>query len=224
MRDGSKAGVAAAIDLAGGRDSLREAEDARALAAGVQLPLLDDEVALEARMPLREPPGASGPKGGRPKGARNRSTRAVSEYLLERYGCPVEGALRVAMRPLGDLVAELVAIQRANPSVKLLSKGQSLLDIARFQQACREAAAPYVRQRQPMAVEIDQRAQRVLIIGQPTAPQLDQVESRFSLSRDMLVKAVQDQRVNASGADGAGAKSHETASHDDVQDAEIVEQ
>lgn len=72
-----------------------------------------EEGAFEVDMPMPVAPVArSGPRGGRPKGAKNRSTEAWREYLLSRYRSPLVGLLEIASRSPKDLAKELGLYER----------------------------------------------------------------------------------------------------------------
>lgn len=169
MSDQSKPGIKAA--LARDVDSAGASARAAVTPAG-QVDLF--EAANDARMPLPEPAGASGPKGGRPKGAQNVRTRVVADYYLNRYGDPLEAMLRLGMRPVGDLVRELQAVA-AETGVRLVGKNQSLKDLLGVQMHALEAALPYLRQRMPLAVDVETVRRDVLIIGDVSARQRDRM-------------------------------------------------
>lgn len=132
------------------------------------------EAANDAKMPMNEAGGAdSGGRAGRPKGAQNVRTRVVADYYLRRYGDPLEAALRMAMRPIGDFVKELKQIA-TETGVPLLGKNQSLVNLVGLQTQALDAALPYLRQRMPLAIDAQVTTRDVLILGAISAQQRDQ--------------------------------------------------
>lgn len=111
------------------------------------------------------PVAAPGPKGGRPLGSRNKSTEQWRQYLLGRYVHPVEALLQIASRSPRELAEELELFQREaeTGAIKRDARGQPLLQHDALQkafdrqQAALVAAAPYLMQRQPLAVAITER-------------------------------------------------------------------
>ena len=127
---------------------------------------------------------APGPKGGRPKGARNKKTAEWVDYLLSKYRSPLVGLLELAARTPEDLARELglymyhegklvmtamldangVQLRDAEGDLRwqpVLATGEAF----KAQVAAMMAALPYIHQRQPMAVEVTQPARGVLVIG-----------------------------------------------------------
>lgn len=213
-RPGIKADLARDVDSAGAH-----ARAAHTAATGEQLALLDDERATEARMPLPEPPGAAARPAGRPAGAQNVRTRVVADYYLHRYGDPLEALLRLGMRPVSDLVGELQGVADAT-GVRLIGKNQSLKDLVQVQMHALEAALPYLRQRMPLAVDVETTRRDVLILGVPTP---DQHARAAALGIDLgtaraPVESVQYQELS----DDDGAPSPHGTAPDDRQAIDIA--
>lgn len=76
---------------------------------------------------------------GRPPGARNKRTEAWAEYLLARYGSPLEVLMQIANMPIVELVAGL---------------GCSALEALQEKRHAAIALAPYIHQRQAVAVDL----------------------------------------------------------------------
>ncbi len=127
----------------------RQAEAGRRYLAGeVQGSLLGPEDA--------GPEEERGPrKAGRPKGATNKRARQVAELVVGKHGCPVEFLASVYDRPLAVLAAEL---------------GCDLVEALKCQIKAASDVAPYLRQKLPMAVEVDTRAAMVLQLA--VSPQM----------------------------------------------------
>ncbi len=94
------------------------------------LPLLDE---------VREAAFAERRGRGRPKGARNRRTEATAAMLIARHGDPVEEMLVMAMMPVAELAARL---------------NMPLAEAWAEKRACLTAVSPYLKQRQPLAVNM----------------------------------------------------------------------
>lgn len=126
--EGAKAGMTAAVDAIGLPEAQDEAE---------QLDLLGlPPVSLT-------PEGAALLDGirarGRPAGSRNKRTLAWADYLLSRHANPVEVLLQIAE----SSVAELVLTLKCSPLEALQEKRHAAV-----------AAAPYVMQKQAVAVDL----------------------------------------------------------------------
>lgn len=180
---------------------------------GGQLPLLPEPSQAEGDALLPIAPAAISKaaatgKGGRPLGARNRRTDLVAQYVVDRYGDPLEAHMAVGMMPLKDLVTLL----RSAASDVGLKLGMSLGDIVRFQKDCRDAALPYIHAKR--APE-DQK-------GEPVAPTIGMVRTTVVAGAAHFHGAGQsiEDRVRADRAaektiehqedsDNAPAKSHD---------------
>lgn len=136
---------------------------------------VEDEADLfgDAIAPAVEAPPRSGPKGGRPAGARNRSTEQWRQYLLSKYPHPLETLLALTTRKPVDLARELglykfhegKLVKELNPAtgelVPVLDTGAAtkvLVDAA-------SAALPYIAQKQPLAIEAKGKIAGVIVIG-----------------------------------------------------------
>ena len=88
--------------------------------------------------------GRAAPRhGGRKKGAVNKKTRELVQYLRGRYSHPLEGMAQVWSRPAAELAKDMSC---------------TLKDAAAFQQTCRRDAMPYYESKMPIAVSVsDQR-------------------------------------------------------------------
>jgi phage gp36-like protein len=127
-----KLGVAAAVD-----DLMDQATAAGLLREdrGAQLSLLETGADTDGLAQTIEQRG--GP--GRPKGARNKATKEIVDYLLSRYRHPLVALAETYSRPVADLARELEC------------KKEKAFEI---QQRAAEKVAEYVAQKQPQAVEL----------------------------------------------------------------------
>jgi hypothetical protein len=121
-----------------------------------QASLFGDDDGLVGVSPLASR-GESGPKGGRPKGAKNRSTEQWRAFFLSQHRSPLLVLAEAYSMRVGDLASRL---------------GCDLLDAFKLQQAAAAAVLPYVHQRQPQAVEISTPERGVLIIGSTAVAQV----------------------------------------------------
>lgn len=154
-------GIATAVALAGGGEI-------PAADGGDGADLFGDVVA-----PAVEAPARSGPQGGRPVGARNRSTEQWRRYLLSKYPHPLETLLALTARKPVDLARELGLYKfhegklvtafdaRTGEELPVLDTGAAtkvLVDAA-------TAALPYIAQKQPISVEAVGKVAGMIVIG-----------------------------------------------------------
>lgn len=147
---GAGAAVAAALERAGA---------ARPAVPPEQLPLL--EVAAPAEPAPAAPPPGERSRGGRPPGAKNRRTEEWTEYLLSRYRSPLVVLAETYSRPVEVLAAEL-GITRAEAFKMQLTAAREL--------------APYVHERQAIAVKPTGGAAVALILSGVEPPAGDEGE------------------------------------------------
>lgn len=212
-----KAGVKAAVETldaaALARQSAAERADAGTQAdlfgagAGAALDPAED-ARLDEQLPLgQSEPARRGP--GRPKGARNRRTAEVADYLVRRYGDPLEGLMSIGLRSTGELIGELKRLG-ATHSLKL---GGSVMDVLALQRQCLEAALPFIHARR---APVDDRGNPVLPIlnvglfnGTPA-----RAEAGKGMSIEDVPYTVRHEE-NQGLSDSAGERSHDEVSHDE---------
>jgi hypothetical protein len=119
----------------------------------VALPLGDAE-AIEAARDLRPDRDAGHAvqavrKAGRPKGASNKRTGQLRDYLLSRYAHPLEVLAQAYSRPVETLAAEL---------------GCSKVEAFGLQVRAAAELAPFIESKMPVAVGIDARGTVQLVI------------------------------------------------------------
>jgi hypothetical protein len=141
-----KSGLATAVELAGGIGELGSE-------GGDQVELFEPDA------PLPMPPaarGKSGPQGGRPKGARNRSTQEWRQYLLGRYRSPLVFLLEAYSRTPAELAAQLGLYKYHEGKLVRGADGEPVLETGeafKRQVEAAVAALPYLHQRLPIAIE-----------------------------------------------------------------------
>lgn len=125
-------------------------------------------------LPLARP--ASGGKGGRPKGARNKSTEEWARFLLSQYRSPLTVLADLYSRPTSELVDQLQEMAKRHRTWRETKDGGyweqvaiSPLDVLKVQRDAAVALAPYVHKRQPMAIEVDERPPGIVILGELSA-------------------------------------------------------
>lgn len=154
----------------------------------------DDMFAADAEMPSMLPKSAesatrSGPRGGRPRGARNRSTEAWRDLFLTKFRHPmmVLGELtsmtpaelardlglykfhegRMVLAPIldenGVIARDADGEERWQP---VLATGEA----AKMQQDAATALLPYLGQKLPMAIEVTAPTRGVVVIGNLDVP------------------------------------------------------
>lgn len=131
---------------------------------------LDHDAAMPVLMP-------DAPRGrGRPKGARNRSTREFVELFLSRFQSPLMVLGAIYSRSPAELARELqlykqvdVLVQDENGRIsRQRCEDDQLLDLDRalaIQRSAAEAVLPYVHQRQAQAIEVKAPQRGLLVIG-----------------------------------------------------------
>lgn len=130
----------------------------------------------EAPMPL-EPKGVSGPQGGRPANARNKSTEEWRRYFLSQNRSPMSILGTIAGRDVGELTDYLQEIANRHRRLRTVigEDGKtrteeqkvlvSPLDVLRLQRDAAVALMPYLHKKQPVAIEVDQRQRGVVLLG-----------------------------------------------------------
>ena len=121
----------------------------------------------DAPMPM-ESRGISGPKGGRPKGARNKSTEEWREYLLGRYRSPLVVLMELYSRTPQELAKELgLYVINEGELVKDVNGDPMLATGEAFKRQLEAAIAalPYLHQKQPIAIEASGKSAGMLVIG-----------------------------------------------------------
>lgn len=112
----------------------------------------------------------SGPQGGRPKGARNKSTEEIRRYITARYKHPLIALAEMWSRTPTELAQEMdlweyrsVAVGDGGGSVteKYLATGEA----ARLQQQAIIAALPYLAQKMPIEIATKGDKRGVLVLG-----------------------------------------------------------
>lgn len=155
-------GLATVLELLGARGEV--AGD-----GGAQSELFD---AADAPMPLEPAKGKSGPKGGRPAGARNRSTEEWARFMLAQYRSPLVVLAELYSRPTGELVDQLQAMADKHKSWRETKDGGyyervavSPVDVLRMQRDAAVALAPYLHQQQPKAITVENRPHGIVVLG-----------------------------------------------------------
>ena len=148
-------GIAAAIDDLG-TDDLEQVEP-------VQLDMFASPALSRARNGRGEViealPERTG-RPGRPKGARNRSTQAWTQYILSRYQSPLVFLAETMSRPATDLAAELECDQ---------------LEAFKIQMVAASKLAEYVHQKQPVSADREGVSAGRLVIN-TKMPSTDRLE------------------------------------------------
>lgn len=154
-------GVSAALG-----EALEDQEEAADLVQAVLFEDLEphETGALDAPSPLTR---ALTSKAGRPRGSRNRRTEAVTSWLLSQHRHPLQVMMEAYSMSPAELAGRLglskarVQVQRDGEKVIIEYDeydNEVLLDLFKLQVRMAEAVAPYVAQKQPMAVQVDGKA------------------------------------------------------------------
>ena len=123
----------------------------------------------------------SGPQGGRPKGARNKSTEQLREYIARQYKHPLIVLAEMWSRTPKELAEEmglyeLKVVSYGDGGGSHVEKYLATGEAARLQQQAMIAALPYLAQKMPIAIEQKIKQMGVLLLGnfkRHANPQLD---------------------------------------------------
>ena len=179
----------------------------------------DDELTpdlFEPAVPVGLPPAArpaatdeprSGPKGGRPKGARNKSTQAWVRYLGSRYQSPLVGLAEMWSRSPRQLAEDLELYKWHEGKPVVDAGGRQVLDTgaaAAMQLQARIAALPYWHQRLPLAVEVKSEQLGVMLIGSLDVPGQAATTANDDVPT-LLIEPEENQQVSDADPDGSHA-------------------
>jgi hypothetical protein len=152
-------GLATAVELLGGFGDLGLGGEAQ----------IDAFADAGDDAPSALPPARSGPQGGRPRGARNRSTEEWRRFLLSRYQSPLQGLAEIWSRTPAQLARELELYKFHEGKLVVDPRtGEPVLatgEAAAMQLQARVAALPYLHQKLPQAVEITAPTRGVVLLG-----------------------------------------------------------
>ena len=112
----------------------------------------------------------SGPQGGRPKGARNKSTEQLREYIARQYKHPLIVLAEMWSRTPKELAEEmglyeLKVVSYGDGGGSHVEKYLATGEAARLQQQAMIAALPYLAQKMPIAIEQKIKQMGVLLLG-----------------------------------------------------------
>lgn len=174
MAGGSGNGLATAVELAGGFGAL-------GLDGASQDDMFADADDAPGSLSPAHLPARRG--AGRPSGARNRSTEEHRQFFLRRYQSPVIGLGETYSRSAEALARELFLtrevahlapgqqaierIERRNAEGVFTGMVYLVWDLEkafRLQQDARIAAAPYVVQKQPIAIETKRESRGMVVL------------------------------------------------------------
>lgn len=190
--------------------------------------------AADAAMPTMLPPSPaakSGPQGGRPKGARNKSTEAWRELFLSKFRHPmmVLGELtsrtpeqlardlklykyhegKQVLAPILDAHGAYVRDAYGDPCWQpVLATGEA----AKMQQDAATALLPYLGQKLPMAIEVAPPSRGVVVIGNLDVPD-EEAEHGLSLPLPAEDENQQNQQV----IEGESVRLSDETSHADLK-------
>lgn len=221
MSNGGTNGLATAVALAGGIGEA--AEDVE------QVELFEPSDAALPVAPVER--GKSGPKGGRPSGARNKSTEEFRQYFLSRYRSPLIGLAEIYSRSADSLARELQLVH----VVTRLAPGQEAIEtyhnddgrvtgylvydrLKAFdrQMTAMGAAMPYLHQKQPIAITGDMKHAGLIVIGDLQGLQ-DAGDGNLTLE---LVPNQTEQNQQLS--DDASVRLPDETSHDDAKSVKQI--
>lgn len=226
MSAGTGNGLGTAVELLGGFGDLSVGGE------GEQQQLFAD--ADDAPGPLPAPP-ASGAKGGRPRGARNRSTEEWRQFFLGKHQAPVMVLGGIYSRSVEELARALhltrvvaalapgqTAIEEVWETIRVgdgtvdRRAGYLVWDLERAfdkQMAAVNAALPYINQKQPLALDVRPVTRGVVVLGSLDVD--DQAaEDGLALPLAGVSPAADQPQRNQQVIDVTPEKSHAEQSHD----------
>lgn len=123
---------------------------------------------------------------GRPKGALNKSTAWWRDYIVGRFGSPLEALAQIYSRPLAVLVAEL----QCTP-----------VEAIRLQLEAASRLAPYVHQKLPVQVDLGDRGLvNLTIVMNAANERLAGAQGAGGFTIDVEPVRVEDQNATKSEA------------------------
>ncbi len=136
--------------------------------SGSQVDLFEAE---DAPLPLPTK-GRSGPQGGRPAGARNRSTDEWVRLFLAQHRSPLSVLGNIMSQDLGELHELLQDMADKRTRTKMTAHGveevRVLVDplaVLKLQRDTAAALLPYIHKQQPKALEISEKPRGVMVMG-----------------------------------------------------------
>ena len=127
----------------------------------------------DAPLPLPLAKGSSGPKGGRPRGARNKSTDEWVRFFLARHQSPLMVLGNIMSQPAAELYDTLQAMADKHKTWRETKDGGywervaiNPLDVLKLQRDAAVALAPYIHQQQPKALEIHDKPRGIVLLGE----------------------------------------------------------
>jgi len=116
---------------------------------------------------------------------------------LKRYRSPLVGLAEIATTPTAELARALKC---------------KLIEAAEFQRKCMSDLAPYIHQKQPTAIQIDEKVAGQLVLLLPSADAGAQERTRSAFGLDL--EAVEDIEENQEVSEPAPQLSHGAKSHE----------
>lgn len=137
----------------------------------LRLGMLPDAVQLDM---LRGPDGKAVDAGairqvrgrGRPEGARNKRSKKIAQYIVQKFGDPIDALGNLATMPLADLLA----IMREAQGGEAKYKPVRAIDAMALQVGVLKDLLTYVHGRQPLSVEVATKTDAFIIIPGINAP------------------------------------------------------
>lgn len=125
----------------------------------------------------------AGRSPGRPKGAKNKSTEEWRNYLLSRYSSPLIALAETYSRSIDQLAVELGYINKITGECNATPAQR--LEILKVQLQCVKELAPYVHQKQPMAIDAGEGGLMQLVINTGSVTQ-NQVDDAGAMDLDFI--------------------------------------
>jgi hypothetical protein len=141
---------------------------------------------------------------GRPKGSINRSTEEWKNFILSQYRSPLIALAEIYSRPISELAKDLGKIGSLT-----FAEARDLLQL---QLQCAKELAPYVHQKQPLAIDNKGESLMTLVIGAlPQQENHPQNASPYTLEMEPLPLQENQQLSNADFVELNETELNETA-------------
>lgn len=147
-----------------------------------QLPLLPLDTETDDT-PNGADTGSPSRGAGRPPGSKNKSTEEWRTFLLSRYSAPLIALAEVYNRKPQDIAIEFGLVDHATG--KCTATFDQLFDILKIQLQCAKELAPYLHQKQPMAIEAGEKGLISLVFQSAPVTQ-QQVDEAGTMSVNFI--------------------------------------
>lgn len=98
---------------------------------------------------------------GRPAGSRNRRTEKFASYFIGKFGDPLDVFGEIMSMPVDALMQMMIDLQGGDAKHKPIRA----IDVLRLKLEAADKAAPYVRGKQPISIEVAGRKDAIILMA-----------------------------------------------------------